>query len=63
MKLEKEIYSVKEVAKLIDMNPETVRAAIRTGTLKANKFNNSYVIHREALADYLDYRERRDNGK
>ena len=63
MKLEKDLYTAKEAAALIGLSPAAIRAAILAGTLKADKFNNSYVIRREDFADYLEYRERRDNGK
>ena len=63
MKLERDIYTVKEVAELINLRPQAIRAAIHAGTLKAEKFNTYYIIRRNDLADYLEYRERRDNGK
>lgn len=63
MKLEKEIYTAKEAAELVNLRPQAIRAAIHAGTLKAEKFNTFYMIRREDLADYLEYRERRDNGK
>ena len=63
MKLERDIYTAKEAAEIVNLRPQAIRAAIHAGTLKAEKFNTYYVIHREDLADYLEYRERRDNGK
>ena len=63
MKLDKDFYTAKEAAALIGLNPPAIRAAILAGTLKADKFNHAYIIRREDLADYLEYRERRDNGE
>lgn len=64
MKLTKEIYTAKEVAQLIGLTPPAIRGAIQAGTLKtAGKFNNAYIIRRDDLIEYLEYRERRDNGK
>jgi excisionase family DNA binding protein len=63
MKLERDIYTAKEAAALIDLSPQAIRAAIHAGTLKAEKFNTYYIIHRDDLAEYLEYRERRDNGE
>jgi len=63
MKLEKEIYTTKEVAALIGLNPPAIRDAIRYKTLKAEKLNRDYMIKRDDLAAYLEYRERRDHVK
>ena len=63
MKLDKDIYTTKEVGRLLELDAGAIRAAIRTGTLKAVKFNDTYIIQRDNLADYLDYRRRRDNGE
>ena len=63
MKLTKDIYTAKEAAALVGISPPAIRAAILAGTLKAEKFNTYYIIRRDDLADYLEYRERRDNGK
>ena len=63
MNLDKEIYTTREVARLLDLSPDAIREAIRAGKLKAEKFSRDYVITRKGLADYLEYRERRDHGK
>lgn len=63
MKLTKDAYTVKEVAQLLNLDPQAIRAAIRAGTLKAGKFSNSYFIRRADFADYLEYRKGRDNGE
>ena len=63
MKLEKDIYTTKEAAALIGLSPDGIRAAIQAGTLEAQKFGKAYIIYREDFADYLEYRERRDNGR
>lgn len=62
MNLDKQIYTTREVARLLDLSPDAIREAIRAGKLKAEKFSRDYIITRKDLADYLEYRERRGNG-
>ena len=61
--MDEKVYTVNEVARLVGVAPPAIRAAIHAGTLKAEKFNTCYIIRRDDLADYLEYRERRDNGE
>ena len=63
MKLTKDIYTTRDVAIIIGMSAEYVRYIIKDGKLPATKFGTSYVITRENLAEYLEYREARKNGK
>ena len=59
----KDIYIVQDVAEITGLEPDTIRRAIQTGTLKAERLGGRYIISKEALEDYLEYRERRCNGK
>ena len=63
MNLTKDIYTAKEVAQLIGLTTPAIRGAIHAERLKAGKFNNAYVIRREDLADYLEYRKGQNYGK
>ena len=63
MKLEKDIYTTRDIAKLTGLTTKGVTNAIRAGRLKADKLNNSYIVTREHLADYLEYRTGRNNGR
>lgn len=44
MKLDKDIYTVKEVAQLLDLTHYAITGAIRAGKLKADTFNHTYMI-------------------
>lgn len=57
-----DIYTTREAAKICGIAPPAIRAAIRAGTLKAQKFGNNYAITPTALADYLEYRKATNNG-
>lgn len=48
-------YSVKQIAEMLETNPETVRRWIRTGKLKAEKTSNKdgNVIFESALKSFL----------
>lgn len=61
--MDDKVYTVNEVARLIGVAPPAIRYAIRTKKLKASRFGTSYAITRDALEEYLGYRERRDNGE
>ena len=63
MELEKTIYTTRDIAKITGLTTKGVTNAIRAGRLKADKLNNSYFITRENLADYLEYRTGRNNGR
>ena len=56
-------YTVNEVARLVGVAPPAIRSAIRNKKLRASRFGTSYTITRDALEEYLEYRERRDNGE
>ena len=57
-----EIYTTREAAKICGIDPAAIRAAIRAGRLKAQKFGSNYAITPIALADYLEYRKATNNG-
>lgn len=61
--LNKDTYTVREIANLLHCIPSAVTAAIKAGRLRASKISKIYIITREDLAEYLEYRERRDNGR
>lgn len=61
--LNKDVYTVREAANIIHCMPCTITAAIKAGRLRASKISKIYLITREDLAEYLEYRERRDNGR
>lgn len=52
----KNFYTVRELADAIDVTPDTVRTLIRTGKLKASKFNGAYIIDREAAEAIIKQR-------
>lgn len=46
------LYSVRDVAEMFDVDPESVRRWIRAGELKASKVGRGYRISRPDLRDY-----------
>ena len=46
-------YSVKEVAKIVDRNPESVRRWIRAGYIDAARIGRSYQISARALDEWF----------
>ena len=50
--MEKEIFSIAEVAKLLDLHEHTVRKAIREGRLKAAKIGTDYRISKFDLSKF-----------
>ncbi len=49
----KELFSVQEVAKLLDMSHSGVLYHIKNGTLKSTQVGKIYVITKEDFADFL----------
>ena len=43
----KDFYTVQELAKVLNLVPESIRAAIRKGQIKALKLNGAYIISRD----------------
>jgi len=53
---QKQMYSVRDVAELFDVDPESVRRWIRSGNLKASKVGRGYRVSRADLEAY--YRDK-----
>lgn len=55
-------YNVQEVAEMLDISAQTVRAYIKQGKLKAQKAGSKYIITEETLKAFvkggLDYGEK-----
>lgn len=52
----KDFYTVRELADVLNVTPETVRNFIRTGVLKASKFNGAYIIARAEAEKIIEQR-------
>ncbi len=55
--MQKEWYSVEELALEWGLKEETIRAYIRTKQLEAVRFGNTYRIHREAIRKFVEQRK------
>jgi excisionase family DNA binding protein len=49
----KDLFSVQEVAKLLDMSHSGVLYHVKNGTLKSTQVGKIYVITKEDFADFL----------
>jgi|AntDeeMinimDraft_4_1070355.scaffolds.fasta_scaffold01930_5 excisionase family DNA binding protein len=60
-----ELYTVKELAKLLDFQETTVRKMLREGTLKGKKLGKKWFITDKAIQDYFMEEEKNkdDEGK
>lgn len=54
--MDKEWYSVEELAKEWGLKDETIRQYIRTKKLEAVRFGNTYRIHKDAKKKFVDER-------
>ena len=52
MKVDRQTFSLKEVATLLGCHSETVRRAIKRGDLKASKMGPRYRISKADLSEY-----------
>lgn len=52
----KDFYTVRELADVLNVTPETVRNFIRTGVLNASKFNGAYIIARAEAEKIIEQR-------
>lgn len=52
------IYSTRDAAKELKTTVIAIRHAINRGKLKASKFGKSYMITREDLDKYAEYRKK-----
>jgi excisionase family DNA binding protein len=59
--MDKEWYSVEELAKEWGLKEETIRQYIRTKQLEAVRFGNTYRVHKDAKEKFID--ERRTGRK
>jgi excisionase family DNA binding protein len=59
----KDFFSVKEVAKLLDMSHSGVLYHIKNGSLKASQVGKVYIIKKEDFADYLKEKKKKKKSK
>ena len=62
--LSKKIFTVDEVAQILDMHPRTIRRYIKDGNLAAHKLGGQWRIHEEDLIRVMDepsFREKKDD--
>lgn len=52
--MDKNYYTVEEVAGLLSLHPKTIRRYIREGRLEAKRIGKSYVIHGHALSLFTE---------
>lgn len=51
---DKELYSVKELEKILPITPLTVRAYIRKGKIKGSKIGKSWYVKKQDLEAFLE---------
>lgn len=51
---DKELYSVKELEKILPITPLTVRAYIREGKIKGSKIGKNWYVRKEDLEAFLE---------
>jgi excisionase family DNA binding protein len=61
--MDKEWYTIEELAKMWELKVSTVRAYVRTGQLEAVRFGNTYRIHKDAVEKFIDQRKTRKEGE
>ncbi len=59
----KELFSVQEVAKLLDMSHSGVLYHIKNGSLKSTQVGKIYVISKEDFADFLKVQKKEKKTK
>lgn len=59
----KELFSVQEVAKLLDMSHSGVLYHIRNGSLKSTQVGKIYIITKEDFADFLKEQKKEKRSK
>ena len=59
----KDLFSVQEVAKLLDMSHSGVLYHIRNGSLKSTQVGKIYIITKEDFADFLKEKKKEKNIK
>lgn len=51
---EAQTFSVKEAARILNMNPNTLAGYIRKGLIKASRAGKKYIISQNTLNDYIN---------
>jgi len=51
---EKELYSIRELDKLLPITPLTIRAYIRKGKIKGHKIGVNWYVSKENLEAFLE---------
>ena len=59
----KDLFSVQEVAKLLDMSHSGVLYHIKNGTLKSTQVGKIYIITKEDFADFLKVKKEKKKKK
>ncbi len=59
----KDLFSVQEVAKLLDMSHSGVLYHVKNGTLKSTQVGKIYVITKEDFADFLKVQKKEKQTK
>ena len=59
----KELFSVQEVAKLLDMSHSGVLYHIKNGSLKTTQVGKIYIISKEDFADFLKVQKKEKKTK
>jgi excisionase family DNA binding protein len=59
----KELFSVQEVAKLLDMSHSGVLYHIKNGSLKSTQVGKVYIIKKEDFADFLKEQKKEKEKK
>ena len=60
--MEQRLYSVEELAGILDLHPKTVRRFIREGKLRGSKIGRSWRVHEADLREYA-HAELADSGR
>ena len=51
---DKELYSIKELEKILPITPLTIRAYIRKGKIKGSKIGKSWFVKKQDLESFLE---------
>jgi excisionase family DNA binding protein len=54
--MDKEWYTIEELANMWELKISTVRTYVRTGQLEAVRFGNTYRVHKDAKKKFEDER-------
>jgi excisionase family DNA binding protein len=59
----KDLFSVQEVAKLLDMSHSGVLYHVKNGTLKSTQVGKIYIITKEDFANFLKVQKKEKKSK